>query len=120
MADISDLVGKVLRSVTGGEYDDEMLFTTLDGITYKMYHAQDCCESVAVEDICGDLNDLLYSPILEAREYCNTPPEPNRYDSATWTFYHFTTMKGTVVIRWLGESNGYYSETVDFIRLGTY
>lgn len=43
-------------------------------------------------------------------------PEPgDEWDSHTWTFYRFVTMLGTVTVRWLGESNGYYSESVDFV-----
>ena len=54
----SDLVGHTLKSVTGAVGDDEIVFELESGEKYCLYHSQDCCEVVEVEDICGDLADL--------------------------------------------------------------
>jgi hypothetical protein len=117
------LIGKTLAEVTGSAGDDEMVFKTDAGEVFKMYHSQDCCESVSVNDIEGDLADLLGSPIVLAEESTSSenpagmPPPEYQDDSFTWTFYRIATAKGFVVIRWYGESNGYYSEGVDFAQL---
>ena len=84
-----------------------------------MFHERDCCESVSVEDICGELSWLVGAPILMAEEVCNVPlPAKDSWDeSHTWTFYKFATTKGYVTIRWYGTSNGYYSESVDIEKI---
>jgi hypothetical protein len=40
------------------------------------------------------------------------------YESYTWTFYRFGTRRGSVTVRWLGHSNGYYSEGVSVEIMG--
>lgn len=111
-----DLKGMTLTSIQGAEKESEqIIFTTSEGRKFKMFHYQDCCESVLVEEVVGDVEDLLNTPLLLAEESTNTEEPASSYgDTRTWTFYRLGTIKGTVVIRWLGESNGYYSESVDF------
>jgi hypothetical protein len=121
-AEFSELVGKILTSVVVGNDNDTMTFWAADGDAYMLYHEQDCCESVSIEDIVGDLDDLIGSPILMAEEVTNAD-EPEGVDikyrgySETWTFYKLATIKGYVTIRWYGSSNGWYSESVDFCKL---
>ncbi len=119
----SELIGKTLESVEN-KGDEEIVFTTMEGEVYKLFHTQDCCESVTIEDICGDLKDLVDSVIMFAEEVENEQdvnpegvPVQEYRDSFTWTFYKIDTAKGGVTIRWYGESNGYYSESVDFCKV---
>jgi hypothetical protein len=119
---IEDLVGKTLVSVEKRD-NEQIRFVTDDGAVYLMDHAQDCCESVTIEDVCGELSDLVGSPIVQAEEVSNyegPAPEDDAYgsDSYTWTFYKMATAKGYVTIRWYGSSNGYYSESVDVYKAG--
>lgn len=119
-ASVGELVGKTASSVIQDGID-QLRFTMESGEEYLMFHSQDCCESVTIDDICGDLNDLVGSPFTLADESTssedpgNSPPRKHN-DSFTWTFYRFATAKGYVTIRWYGESNGYCSESVSFNR----
>lgn len=114
MFEFKDLEGKIFRKID--VVDEEICFRTDDKV-YVMLHHPDCCEHVYIEDICGDIDDLLDSPILLAEEAENPPfskdfPNENSDESFTWTFYKLSTIKGSVTIRWYGSSNGYYSESV--------
>jgi hypothetical protein len=137
--DVKELVGKTLKDVYRDGEDDAIFFLTDDGVGYVMQHNQDCCESVTIESIVGDLKDLIGTPILVAEErtsgqrdgekrgtvpdfiYIEAWKAKQDYvpDSETWTFYTFRTIKGSVDIRWYGSSNGYYSESVDFERIAS-
>lgn len=117
--EISELIGQTLVSIEGAVIGgDEIIFTCESGDKFRMYHGQDCCESVGIDDIVGDINDLRENPITMAEEISsNDAPAPEHADSFTWTFYRLATLSGYVTIKWLGESNGYYSESVDFEKI---
>jgi hypothetical protein len=104
---------------------------------YTMYHEQDCCEEVEIEDICGDFEDIINTPIIHAEEAmykdnewvntCSLSTEiatrhllrgvtidNNKEEGqhSTWTFYKIDTNKGGITIRWWGSSNGNYCEEI--------
>lgn len=107
-----DLVGKTLVAIDKIE-DFEIQFTDSDGVHYRMYHSQHCCEQVAIEDICGNLQDLIGSPIIQAEECTSEDDGQEKNPEGLWTFYRIATIKGSVVIRWYGEWE-YYSVAVGF------
>ena len=112
---VSEMVGKTVVRIDN--IGNELLFHMKDGSYYLMHHSQDCCEDVFIEDIAGDLDDLVGSPLVRAEERTSkdfdTNPDVRRDYTYLWTFYEFATVKGSVTIRWYGESNGYYSVSVD-------
>lgn len=96
--------------------DDEILIENDKGDKFRYFHYQSCCEDVSIDDVEGDLKDLLNTPILQCSEEESSEDKlkpSNDVESFTWTFYKFSTIKGYVTIKWYGESNGYYSESVD-------
>lgn len=119
MAEFSELVGKTLTRIEQKE-KEELIFYCADGNIFQMFHYQNCCEDVEIEDICGSLDDLINTPILLAEESTSQePPEgcQKQDDDNEWTFYKIATVKGDVTIRWYGSGNGYYSLSVSFERV---
>jgi len=118
-----NLHGKTLAEIRVGQDSDgadEIEFVTMDGERFLMYHVQDCCEGVSIEDIVGSagegseaLSALLGSELL----FAEMATDEGEGESSTWTFYKLSTMHHHVTIRWYGESNGWYSETVNFRQI---
>lgn len=119
------LNGQTITSITGAEKDSDVVEIALaNGEVYRMYHSQDCCESVAVHSVVGTPTAGL---VIRCEENDKEPDGidesngPSDY-SHTWTSYFFEvkTPAGEIAqftIHWLGESNGYYSEDVSFERI---
>jgi hypothetical protein len=115
---IATMVGKVFTSVT--RTDSALCFEN-DTEKYLFAHTQDCCEEVYIEDLVGDIQDLIGSPITFAEKSTNAedPGAKDPYDEDyLWTYYKFATIKGWVDVRWYGSSNGWYSMDVDLRYTG--
>lgn len=116
--DVSILKGKTLSDVIISHtfYGDTITFEVmgLDNEQYFMHHEQDCCEYVYIEDVIGNMRDLIGYPLLMAEKMTKSG-DGDEYTE--WTFYKFATIKGYVTIRWCGTSNGYYSVDVEFSKL---
>lgn len=122
-ANFEELFGKVITKIyqttideDNYNYDDKIVIHTSDGAIYEQYHNQQCGEEVTIEDIDGDLEDLVGFPLQQAEESSSNDTSGD-YDSATWTFYKLATEKGYVTIRWHGSSNGYYSESANLYKI---
>ncbi len=118
MYSVTELLGKTF--VEAKSDNEAVRFTEADGTEWMLYHAQDCCESVYVEDLVGNLEDLVGSPLLMAEEATSDEnPLSEYHEKFRWTFYKFATIKGYVTVRFYGASNGYYGVGVDLHKNGS-
>ncbi len=119
--DFSKLVGKIL---IGLEVRETSVLIKCLSESFELYHMQDCCEHVRIIETLGYPSKIIDAEIISASEEVydrSLPPwlpqdQHDAYDSYTYSVYTICTTKGSVRITWLGESNGYYSESVYFGR----
>ena len=110
--DIKDMVGK---KVLGIYYDEENFQILTDDGVYAFYHEQSCCEDVWLTQVDGISDKIIGSRIVIAEVV--TDEKSVAGGSITWSFYKIGTNKGMIDFRFQGESNGYYSESVDLIKI---
>ena len=110
MASMDVLVGLVAEKIITDA--EGIIIQFKSGEKLDMRHDQDWGEDVYLEEIIGDLQDLVGSAIVSA--YKSSSSTTSEYgDVEQWTFYRFVTEKGPVTLRWIGTSNGYYSTEVE-------
>ena len=116
---VTELEGMVVDYID--EWENEIIITTQSGRRFKFYHNQNCCEEVRIWDTKGNLKTLWGKKLISVTQdaYDNLPKgvEYQPDESYTWTEITFKTTEDTVISRWIGESNGYYSQEVDFTEL---
>lgn len=120
-ANFFELKGQIIEEITGlteNNYD-EVFIKTNNG-TYKLYHEQDCCEHVRIVKVIGNVNELIGEVIFaEEDSDANDPDWYNEYfdDSHTWTKYVLKTANASLEFWFLGESNGYYGESISIKKI---
>lgn len=115
-ATLNRMVGETIESVSGNRNDSEFVVRTTSGLVFTFLHYQDCCEDVYLEEIIGDIDDLIGHTVVMAEETSNSDlivgSSCYQGESFTWTYYRMATERGLVVLRFFGSSNGYYAESV--------
>jgi hypothetical protein len=102
----STLKGQTITKITS---DFESVTFKTVGKTYKLEHFQDCCESVRLKNVIGDIKDILNVPITLAEE--DNPSNPDWHldhydDSHTWSVFILEAAGKRVEFWFLRESNG--------------
>ena len=67
---LKSMLGLVFTKVEGAVGDGEMTFVAEDGRRFVFTHLQDCCETVDIADIVGDINDpiiAVHNPSIAVR-----------------------------------------------------
>lgn len=98
--------------------NDAVKLTFDNGKILVFTHKQDCCESVHFSSSDYPITDMIGETVtkIEMRTERNDPND--KYMSETWSFIYIHTTKDVNVMKWQGSSNGWYSETPDWIYEG--
>lgn len=111
------LLGFTLSAVEHNDDDEVITFTRTDGVQVKMYHEQECCEHVWIEEIHGDLQALIGHPLTTAEVYTRDGGESEDGDDRMFTFYRIGNERHLTTIRWCGESHHYsIGVTVEVVK----
>ena len=128
------LYGKILERVEHYN-DDTFILTFTDNTKAEFYHDQDCCEDVYITGFVScDRASAGFTPYYGmyltsiTESTIDKSEENNKLDYASYTKSIFTFNWCTRAqtryndeckqfeVHWLGTSNGYYSEGVNFRR----
>lgn len=115
------LVGRIIAEVIVSDYTNDITFICKCGHSYRACNTENYCETVRMYDVMGDLDSLVGQEIVEVAECLSHDWPSDVYDSYneqsisfTWTTYTIRSKDTTVVIRWIGTSNGSCCEEVYF------
>lgn len=120
---LNTLVGERIAYIDVDEGNYEILITTVSGDTIMIYHDQKCCETVSIESTEGDWYALKGKVVVETvheESQAEVPPGlGSNLDSCTRSTLKLRVDDATVISRWIGVSNGFYSESVDIAEIAS-
>ena len=119
-ANFFELKGKIIKEINGLKIGSDEVFIRTNDETYKIYHAQDCCEHVRIVKVIGNVDELIGEVVFAEEDAgANEPDWHDEYldESRTWTKYVLKTANASLEFWFLGESNGYYSEDVSIKKI---
>jgi len=119
-ANFFELNGQIVKEITGLGKDSPEVFIETNNGTYILYHEQCCCEYVRVVKVIGNVNELIGEVIFAEEDAgANEPDWHTGYidDSHAWTKYVLKTKNASLEFWFLGESNGYYNESVSIKKI---
>jgi hypothetical protein len=113
MDKFKDLVGRKIKSISVHPY--EVHFELDKGERYRLYHSQDCCETVGVNGVFGDISSIVGGDVTQAIEEVFSDHDPEGYVreekeyrdySYTWSIFKLVTTYGKLEIRFWGNPTG--------------
>lgn len=119
-ANFFELKGKIIKEINGLEIGSDEVFIRTNDETYKIYHAQDCCEHVRIVKVIGNVDELIGEVVFAEEDAgANEPDWHDEYldESRTWTKYVLKTANASLEFWFLGESNGCYSENISIKKI---
>ena len=110
-----DLVGQTFRWVLrckGRFGDDQIRFHLNNWTFYSIYNRH---ERFAIDEMWGNFADLEGTPVVSV-ELISNPEELFNYEVLNWTLLKISTARGSVSIRWVGESDKCSLEELELIK----
>lgn len=108
-----DIIGKEVIKFYSSNDEDDMIFECSDGSKYKLYHEQDCCETV---NFIERKSTFLEVPFTIFSINYDMDSKETEDGSETDTYVTIQTDIGDMALFWHGESNGYYGESVELAK----
>ena len=113
---LADMVGKTVTDIDVDRETNRILFTFDDGRQMMFYHDQDCCEFVRITSASGFLCEMRGR--VESVEV-DIKSSGDDDGHRTETTYNFRIGTDAAIVQWIGDSNGYYSESVNLVEFAT-